>query len=149
MKEFEVRTIGSPEEIKGFLDYLEAAARARRDLETKYNFQTKIKDVEFAVDEEKAEALGVNLPVTNIEQAERLLQEGIITPKKFIEQDETVHEVMEFQPEPVGHSGFDNCVIHSLAQTNVGLFEVGRYPAVDLGTQTKAWQWFIHRKIES
>ena len=74
MKESEVRTISGPEEIKGFLDYLEAAARAKTDPETKYNFQTKIKDVEFAVDEEKAEALGVTLPVRNMEQAELLLQ---------------------------------------------------------------------------
>lgn len=76
------------------------------------------------------------------------MRKGVITPKRFVEQDETVHEVIEFQPEPIGYSGFDNCVIHSLAQTNRGLFEIGRYPAMDLETQTKTWQWFIHRRIE-
>jgi len=91
--------------------------------------------------------LWVTLPARDIEEAEYLLQERVITPKKFIEEDKTVHEVMEFQPEPVGYSGFANCVIHSLAQTNQGLFEVGRYPAMHLVSQKHYWQWFLHQRL--
>jgi hypothetical protein len=97
--------------------------------------------------EPKEWEVGVVLPARNIEQTERLLQEGVITPTKFVEEDDTSHQVLKFDPTPVGCSGFDNCVIHSLAQTDRGLFEVGRYPAMDLESQTKAWQWFIHGEI--
>ena len=73
----------------------------------------------------------------------------MITPREFIELDETAHQVVEFDPAPVGYSGSANCVIHSLAKTDRGLFEVGRYPAMDLERQTKTWQWFIHCRIEA
>lgn len=145
-KELEFRTIGK-EQIADFIRQLDEMAEAMANPETKYKFQVKLKEVEFDVDREKADALGVTLPVGSIDEAERLLQEGVISPKRFVEQDETVHEIIEFQPEPVGYSGFDNCVVHSLAQTDRGLFELGRYPAMDLETQTKTWQWLIHRKI--
>ena len=146
-KELEFRAIGLGE-IAEFIRELDQRAEAMANPETKYNFQVRIKDVEFAIDEGKAEALGVTLPVGSIEEAERALQERVITPTRFIEQDDTKHEVLEFDPTPVGYSGFNDCVIHSLATTDRGVFEVGRYPAVELEEPTKAWQWFIHRRIE-
>ncbi len=39
-----------------------------------------------------------------------------------------------------------DCVTHSLALTNHGLFEVGRYPGVNLASQNRCWQWFLHRR---
>lgn len=81
-KELEVRTIG-PGEIGEFLRELEQKVEVTTNPETKYNFQVGIKDVEFAVDEEQAGALGVILLARNIEQAERLLQAGVIAPKMF------------------------------------------------------------------
>ena len=38
------------------------------------------------------------------------------------------------------------CVTHSLALTREGLFEVGRFSAVDL-TMPPSWQWFLHRRF--
>ncbi len=73
-KEFEVRFITDPE---AFGDYLKALVEAMTRPETKYNFQVKIKDVEFAVGEEKVEALGVTLSAGDIDEAELLLQEGV------------------------------------------------------------------------
>ena len=148
MKELEFQTISSPEEIKAFLDSLEASIQARRDPETKYSFQIGLKDVEFEVNEERARALGISLPMGSIDEAEQALRARAITPTEFVEEDDTSHQVLEFDPVPVGYSGFDNCAIHSLAQTDLGLFEVGRYPAVNLETRGKTWQWFIHRKLE-
>jgi hypothetical protein len=81
-KELEVRTIGSGE-IGEFLRELEQKVEVTTNPETKYNFQVGIKDVEFAVYEEQAGALGVILLARNIEQAERLLQAGVIAPKMF------------------------------------------------------------------
>ncbi len=40
-----------------------------------------------------------------------------------------------------------DCVTHSLVITNHGLFEVGRYPAVNLSSQNRYWQWFLHRRL--
>jgi hypothetical protein len=148
-KELEFRTISGPGEVRSLLEGLEAQIRAMTDPETKYKFQVKLRDVDFGVDEEKAKALGVTLPVGSIEEAERRLREGVITPREFIELDETIHQVLEFDPTPVGYSGFADCVIHSLARTGRGLFEVGRYPAMNLKSGTKTWQWFIHRRIET
>ena len=149
MKELEFQTIGSPEEISAFLDSLEASIQARTDPETKYDFQIGLKDVEFAVDEEKARELGIILPMGSIDEAEHALQARVIAPTKLDEEDDTSHQVLEFDPTPVGYSGFDNCAIHSLAQTDLGLFEVGRYAAVKLATRSKTWQWFIHRKLKT
>jgi hypothetical protein len=147
MKELEFQAISSPEEIDAFLDSLEASIRARMDPEAKYSFQVGLKDVEFDVNEERARALGLTLPMGSIAEAEQALRAGVITPTGFLEEDNTNHQVLGFDPTPVGFSGFDNCVIHSLAQTDLGLFEVGRYPAVDLQSRGKTWQWFIHRKV--
>jgi hypothetical protein len=148
MKELEFQTIDSPEEIRAFLDSLEASIRARMDPETKYNFQVGLKDLEFSVDEERARELGVTLPMGSIDEAEQALQARVIFPTKLVEEDNTSHQVLEFDPTPVGYSGFDNCATHSLAQTDLGLFEVGRYAAVKLETRGKTWQWFIHRKLK-
>ena len=52
-----------------------------------------------------------------------------------------------FHPQPVGYSGFINCVTHSLSLTDLGLFEVGRYPAVSLDRPGYYWQWFLHRRL--
>ena len=49
---------------------------------------------------------------------------------------------------PVAYSGFMGCVIHSVAVTDRGIFEVGRYPAMNIETFSKVWQWFIHRKVQ-
>lgn len=147
MKGLEVRTIG-PGEIAEIIRELDQRARAMANPETKYNFQVGIKDVEFSLDEKKAQMLGLSYPFKSTVEAERALQERVIAPTKLVEDDDTSHQVLKFDPSPVGYTGFDNCVIHSLAQTNRGLFEIGRYPAMDLDTQTKTWQWFIHRRIE-
>ena len=40
-----------------------------------------------------------------------------------------------------------DCVTHSLALTDKGLFEVSRYPAVSLSGQNRYWQWFLHRQL--
>jgi hypothetical protein len=147
MKELEFQNISSPVEITAFLDSLEARIQARMDPDIKYSFQVGLKDVEFAVTEERARELGVTLPMGSIDEAEQALRALVITPTEFVEEDDTSHQVLEFDPTPVGYSGFGNCVIHSLAQTDLGLFEVGRFPAVDLETRGKTWQWFIHRKM--
>ena len=52
-----------------------------------------------------------------------------------------------YENRPVGYSGFMDCVTHSLALTDKGLFEVGRYPGVSLTEPGKQWQWFIHRRL--
>ena len=44
-------------------------------------------------------------------------------------------------------SGFMDCVTHSLALTDKGLFEVGRYPAMNLSDHNRSWQWFLHRQL--
>jgi len=147
MTELEFQTMDGPEERQAFLDDLEARIRAAADPETKYRYQVGLKDVEFFVDYERARELGVILPMSSIDEAEQALQVHVITPEKFFEEDDTCHQVLEFDPTPIGYSGFGDCVIHSLAQTDLGLFEIGRYPAVELSTQGKTWQWFIHRRI--
>ena len=146
-KELEFRTISGPEEIKAFLDYLEADARARADPETKYTFQVGLKDLDFEVDQEKAKVQGVALPFQSVDQAERALREGVIRPTTFLEDDGTEHAIAVFDPQPVGFSGFMDCVTHSLALTGQGLFEVGRYPAMNLASQNRYWQWFLHRRL--
>lgn len=40
-----------------------------------------------------------------------------------------------------------DCVTLSLALTNRGLFEVGRYPAVSLSSQSRYWGWFLHCRL--
>ena len=55
-----------------------------------------------------------------------------IQPMIFIEYDNTRHQVLTFDPRPMGYSGFMDCVTHSLALRDLGLFEVGHYPAMKL-----------------
>jgi len=144
-KELEFRPITDP---KAFVEELDAVIRAMNDPETKYQFQRKLKDVEFRVDEEKAKGLGFSLPVKNIDEAEQALREGLLNPTRLVEQgDETAHQVIEFDPTPLAYGGFADCVTYSLVMTDKGFFEIGRYPAMDLGKQTKTWQWFIHRRV--
>ena len=101
------------------------------------------------LDKYESNALFLFDPVSSIEQAEHCLREKLLMPVQFVETDGTAHEVRAFDPRPVGFSGFMDCVTHSLALTDKGLFAVGRYPAVSLAQASKMWQWFIHRKIES
>jgi len=115
--------------------------------ENKYAFQTGLKDLDFDIDEDKIKSLGMVLPFTSIDQAEEALRNHVIQPAKFIEDDSTEHLVLVFDYRPVGYSGFMDCVTHSLALTNHGLFEVGRYSAVSLSRPGHYWQWFLHRRL--
>ena len=119
----------------------------RRSRENKYAFQVGLKDLDFDVDEEKIQSLGISLPFQDTSQAEQALRIGVILPTTFIEIDDTERTVLFFDPRPVGYSGFMDCVTHSLALTDLGLFEVGRYPAVNLSAQNRYWQWFLHRQL--
>lgn len=115
--------------------------------ENKYAFQVGLKDVDFEVDASKVRALGLIMPFHSIEQAEQALRERVITPRMFLENDGTEHRLAAFEPEPVGFSGFMEGVTHSLAATDHGLFEVGRYPALSLAGHPRYWQWFLHRRL--
>jgi hypothetical protein len=125
-------------------DFTETVRRLKED---KYAFQVGLSDLDFAIDEPAAHTLGATFPLQTIAQAEQALREGAIAPTLFLEDDETVHQVVAFSPTPVGFSGFENCVTHSLALTDQGLFEVGRYPAMNLASHQRAWQWFLHRRL--
>jgi hypothetical protein len=115
--------------------------------ENKYAFQVGLKDLDFDINTEHLEALGMSPPFQSISQAEQALRSGMITPTIFIEEDDTQHQVLVFDHQTVGYSGFMDCVTHSLALTNHGLFEVGRLPAVSLSAQNRYWQWFLHRRL--
>ena len=131
----------SPEEFARELTEL-----VRQYREQKYAFQVGLEDIDFEVDEDKVNTLGITFPFPDIGQAESALRAGVITPVAFLEDDDTRHQVVVFDPEPVGFSGFRDCATHSLALTDLGLFEVGRYPAMSLTGQSRYWQWFIHRR---
>jgi len=118
----------------------------RRYKEKKYAFQVGLKDLDFVIDEDKIKALGKALPFQTISQAEEALCSKCIIPRLFIEEDETMHQVLVFDHRPIGYNGFKNCVTHSLALTNQGLFEVGRYSALSLSPQSRNWMWFLHRR---
>jgi len=113
----------------------------------KYAFQVGLKDLDFDINHEVLKVLGIAIPFQSISQAVQALRFGAIIPLEFIEDDSTVHQVLVFDHRPVGFSGFMNCVTHSLALTNHGLFEVGRYPAISLAAQDRYWQWFLHRRL--
>ena len=115
--------------------------------EDKYAYQVGLKDLDFEINEDKIEASGLTLPFQSIDQAEAALQAGCIQPTVFIEHDDTEHKVQVFDPRPMGYSGFMDCVTHSLALTDHGLFEVGHYPAISLTNQNRDWQWFLHRRL--
>ena len=119
----------------------------QRSRENKYVYQVGLKDVDFDIDEDRLEVLGLVLPFRSIDQAEEALAQAVIKPAKFMEHDSTMHQILAFDHRPVGYSGFMDCVTHSLALTNLGLFEVGRYPGVSLTEPGKQWQWFIHRRL--
>lgn len=119
----------------------------RKWRENKYAFQVGLKDLDFDVDSERARKLGVSLPFPSVDQAEKALRNGVCRPTTFLEDDDTIHQVLAFAPRPVGYSGFMDCVTHSLALTDQGLFEVGRFAAMNLSTQCRTWQWFLHRRL--
>jgi len=119
----------------------------QRSKENKYAFQVGLKDVDFDIDENRLEVLGLSLPFRSIDQAEDAMRNGVIQPGKLIEHDGTMHQILAFDHRPVGYSGFMDCVTHSLTLTDKGLFEVGRYPGVSLTEPGKQWQWFIHRRL--
>lgn len=131
MTSSEVRGI-TPE---GMIQELEE--NLRRAQENKYAFQVGLKDLDFDVNTDLLLPLGLALPFKNIDQAEQALMTRSIQPKSFLEFDDTQHQVLVFDPRPVGYSGFMDCVTHSLALTDQGLFEVGRYPAVSLTEQNR------------
>jgi hypothetical protein len=138
MSDIEVRGTSPKEVIRD----IENTYRSPR--ENKYAFQVGLKDLDFDIDEDRIKIIGLMLPFQNIGQAEQALQYQAITPTKFIEHDDTEHQVLIFDHRPVGYSGFMDCVTHSLALTNNGLFEVGRYPATNLTAANHYWQWFLH-----
>jgi hypothetical protein len=115
--------------------------------EEKYDFQVGLKDLDFDVDIERIELLGLAIPFMSITQAEQALTENAIIPKTLIEFDNTEHQVIVFDYKAVGYSGFMDCVTHSLTITDQGLFEVGRYPAISMSEPNRYWQWFLHRRL--
>jgi hypothetical protein len=141
MSEIEWRGI-TPEEM---IRDIENSVRKYR--ENKYAFQIGLKDLDFDIDEEQLKLQGLSIPFRSINQAEEALCNNVILPTKFIEDDSTEHTVLVFDHRPVGYSGYMECVTHSLALTDKGLFEVGRYPAVSLASQSRSWQWFLHRRL--
>lgn len=136
-------SVVSPDELVEELEQL--LEQHRRD---KYSLQVKLEDVEFVFEEKAASALELDPEMSEIAKAERYLREGVLSPVRFVESDGTRHQVMEWDPTPVAKSGFMGCVTHSIVVTDQGTFEIGRYPAMNIGTFSKVWQWFIHRKIE-
>lgn len=143
MPNIEARGTG-PEEVMRDIENISGTSR-----ENKYAFQVGLKDLDFDINEDRIKKLGLALPFQNIDQAEQALQYQAITPTKFIEYDDTEHQVLIFDRRTVGYSGFMDCVTHSLAITNKGLFEVGRYPAINLSAANHYWQWFLHRRLST
>jgi hypothetical protein len=141
MTSIEIRGMDPDEMIRE----IEASVRLHR--ENKYAFQNGLKDLDFEVDQDLLISLDLNTPFQTIGQAEKALISRAIVPKTFIEYDGTEHKVTAFDARPVGYSGFMECCTHSLALTDLGLFEVGRYPAVSLDKPGKHWQWFLHRGL--
>jgi hypothetical protein len=115
--------------------------------EKKYAFQVGLKDLDFDVNEGLLKLIGLTIPFQSIDQAEQALRYGAIKPTQLFEEDDTKHQVLVFDPRPIGYSGFMDCATHSLVLTSLGLFEVGRYSAVNFSSQSHAWQWFLHRRL--
>ena len=141
MQEVECRAV-TPKEI---INELQGIVKQRQ--ENKYAFQVGLQNLDFEIDEEKVQELGVALPFLSIDQAERALRERVIRPATLVEADNIAHQVLAFDPQPVGYSGFMDCVTHSVALTDRGLFEVGRFPAMNVSSQSRTWQWFLHRRL--
>ncbi|MBN1536892.1 MAG: hypothetical protein JW908_09190 [Anaerolineales bacterium] len=141
MPEIEYRGIKPEEAIRDIRNSI------RQYHENKYAFQVGLKDLDFDINMDHLSALGLYLPFKSINTAEQALRSNIITPTLFVEEDNTRHQVLVFNPQPIGYSGFMECVTHSLALTDHGLFEVGRYPAINLLAHNRYWQWFLHRRL--
>jgi hypothetical protein len=141
MTPIEVRVM-TPEEM---IREIEASVKLQK--ENKYAYQVGLKDLDFDVNQELLTIQGLNAPFRSIQDAEQALASRAIQPTIFIEYDNTRHQVLAFDPRPVGYSGFMDCVTHSLALTNLGLFEVGHYPALNLSSANRYWQWFLHRRL--
>ena len=141
MPELELEIV-SPEE---FLREIDNAVRQRQ--ENKYAFQVGLEDLSFEIDEDKAKILGISVPLPSIGEAEQALRQRVIGPTTLVEIDDTEHQVIIFDPKPIGFSGFVDCAIHSLALTYHGLFEVGHYAAVNLVGRSPYWPWFLHRRL--
>jgi hypothetical protein len=124
-KEFDLQPITEP---KAFVAELHPCVQVMSHPETRHQFQVGPQNVDFDADQGKANRLGLSFPISSIGEAERALRAGVIAPIRFAERgDETVHEVIEFDPTPVDYSGFANCVTHSLAWTDQSIFGLGRY----------------------
>ena len=106
-----------------------------------------MKDVDFDINQVVIEDSGLAIPFRNLSQAEAALKMKAIKPATFIEQNGTSHQILGFDHRSIGFSGFMNCVTHSLTLTDLGLFEVGRYPAISLSVQNRFWQWFLQRRL--
>lgn len=119
----------------------------KRAKENKYALQVGLKDLDFDVNADLLQTLGMQIPIRGIDQAELALRMGGIQLKSFWEFDQTQHQVLAFDPRPIGFSGFMGCATHSLALTDQGLFEVGRYPAMSLESHSRNWGWFLHRRL--
>ena len=78
--------------------------------EQKCAFQVGLKDLESEIDEDKGKALGPSLLFRSVDQTEQALRERAIRPTRVFENDDTEHHVIVFDPQPVGFSGFMNCV---------------------------------------
>ena len=140
----------TPAEIKGMSPeemISEIEGSHNRYRENKYAFQVGLKDVDFDIDQCLIEESGLVIPFSNVILAESALKMNAIRPTIFFEYDGTPHQVIHFDHRPIGYSGFMNCVLHSLSLTNSGLFEVGRYPAINMAEQNRYWQWFLHRRL--
>ena len=125
----------------------EIETSVKHSKENKYADQVGLKDLDFDVNQELLTILGLSVPFRSIREAEQALASRAIQPTVFIEYDDTRHQVLAFDPRPVGYSGFMDCVTHSLALTDLGLFEVGHYPAMNLSSANRYWQWFLHRRL--
>ena len=141
MKGIEVRGV-TPDEIGRELDRILSTNQ-----ENKYAFQVGLKDLNFDINDDLLKLHGMTLPFQRIDQAEQALQAKVVLPNSFLEYDGTEHQVLVFDPRPIGFSGFMDCVTHSLSVTNQGLFEVGRYPAINMSAPNRFWQWFLHRRL--
>lgn len=115
--------------------------------EEKYVFQIGMKDVDFAVNWSLLKIKGYNVPLKGITEAEGALCDNALLINSFREMDDTEHQVLSFDPRPVGYSGFMNCVKHSLMMTNHGVFEVGRYAGATYEPAGYSWQWFLHKRL--
>ena len=79
-KELEVRPV-TPTEL---VEELEALLEQLSDAERKYQLQAGTRDVEFAVDAERAQDAGVSFPLSSLDQAEDCLCQRLLTSCRSI-----------------------------------------------------------------